>query len=53
VIDFKIVVALQIFDTIQATTLFEVKGNFLQFAHFLGSGKNISQAIQHDQILGL
>jgi hypothetical protein len=42
-------VALQIFDAIQATTLFDVKGNFLQFAHFLGSDRHISQAIQHDQ----
>jgi hypothetical protein len=46
--NFNIVVALQCFDAIQATTFLDVKGNFLQIAHFFGCLQNESQAIQHD-----
>jgi hypothetical protein len=47
VINLNIFVALQMFDAGLATALFDLKGNFLQFAHFLGNGQNIKQAFQH------
>jgi hypothetical protein len=44
----NVVVPKQNSNAIQETTLFDVKRHFRTFAHFLGSGQNISQAIQLD-----